>query len=151
MFVLLAINGLRGNSCDRRSHLAVRGVKMLDVLTNKLDCLVEPGADIGFVVVLDRDALVEVGVLKVVWTVGRDVDESGDPQHVKHVFSRSMVSAAKVQERQDLHWTALCRGKINKTIPFSELQNNRTGSKKHSFSCSLCVIISKSKYTNLVI
>lgn len=32
---------------------------MDDVLTDKLNCLVEPGADIGFVVVLDRDALVE--------------------------------------------------------------------------------------------
>ena len=100
-------------------------------LTDKLYCLVEPGADVGFVVVLDGDALVEVGVLEVVGTVGGDVDESGDPQHVKHVFSGGMVSTAKVQERQDLHWTPLCRGKINKTT-FSELQNNITGSKKHS-------------------
>ena len=102
----------------------------MDLLTDKLDCLVEPGADIGFVVVLDRDALVDEGVLKVVRTVGRDVDESGDPQHVKHVFSRSMVSTAKVQERQDLNWTTLYRRKINKTTSFSELQNNATGSKK---------------------
>ncbi len=63
------------------------GVKMLDVLTDKLDCLVEPGADVGFVVVLDRDALVEEGVLEVVGAVGRDVDQGGDPQHVQHVFS----------------------------------------------------------------
>lgn len=57
------------------------------ILTDKLNCLVEPGADIGFVVVLDGDAFVEEGALKVVWAVGRDVDQSGDPQHVQHVFS----------------------------------------------------------------
>lgn len=60
---------------------------MADILTNKLDCLVEPGADISFMVVLDWDALVEERVLKVVGAVGRYVDESGDPQHVQHVFS----------------------------------------------------------------
>lgn len=84
---------------------------MVPVLTDKLDCLVEPGADIGFVVVLDGDALVEEGVLEVVGAVGRDVDKSGDPKHVQHVFSRSVVSTAKVQERQDLHGTALKRRK----------------------------------------
>lgn len=60
---------------------------MVEVLTDKLDCLVEPGADICLVVVLDRDALVEEGVLEVVGAVGGDVDQSGDPQHVQHVFS----------------------------------------------------------------
>lgn len=61
----------RVNSCDRHPDLAV---KMVDVLTNKFNCLVEPGADISFVVVLDGDALVEKGVFKMVGTVGRDVD-----------------------------------------------------------------------------
>lgn len=48
--------------------------KMANVLTNKLDCLVKPGADVGFVVVLNGDALIEEGVLKVVGAVGRHVD-----------------------------------------------------------------------------
>lgn len=47
---------------------------MVDVLTDKFDCLVEPGADIGLVVVLDRDAFILEGVNKVVGAVGRDVD-----------------------------------------------------------------------------
>lgn len=47
---------------------------MVDVLTDKLNRLIEPGADIGFVVVLDGYALVEEGILKVVRAVGRDVD-----------------------------------------------------------------------------
>lgn len=38
-------------------------------------------------VVLDWDAFVEEGALEVVRAVGRDVDQSGDPQHVQHVFS----------------------------------------------------------------
>ena len=42
----------------------------MEGLTDKLDRLVEPGADICFVVVLDRDALVKEGVLKVVGAVG---------------------------------------------------------------------------------
>lgn len=45
-----------------------------DVLTDKFDRLIEKGADISFVVVLDRDALVEEGVLKVVGAVGRHID-----------------------------------------------------------------------------
>lgn len=57
------------------------------MLTNKLDRHVEPGADVGLVVVLHRDALVEERVLEVVGAVGGDVDESGDAQHVQHVFS----------------------------------------------------------------
>lgn len=86
------------------------------VLTDELDRLVEPRADIGFVVVLDGDALVEEGVLKVVGTVGRHIDKGGDPQHLQHVFSGGMVSAAKVQEWEDLHGTPLNR---NENKPFS--------------------------------
>lgn len=89
------------------------------VLTDKLYCLVEPGTDVSFVVVLDWDAFVEKRVLKVVGTVGRDVDKSGDPQQVQHVFSGGVVSTAKIQERQDLHRTPLYRGKINKAHAFS--------------------------------
>lgn len=62
-------------------------MKHANVLTNKLNRLVEPGTDVGFVVVLHRDALVEKRVLEVVGAVGGDVDESGDAQHVQHVFS----------------------------------------------------------------
>lgn len=58
-------------------------------------------------VVLDRDALVQIGVFKVVGAVGRDIDKSGDPQHVQHVFSGGMISTAKIQERQDLYRTPL--------------------------------------------
>lgn len=47
---------------------------MVDVLTNKLDGLVEPRANISFVVVLNGDALVEEGVFKVVGAVSRDID-----------------------------------------------------------------------------
>lgn len=82
-------------------------VKILRELTDKLDCLVEPGADVGFVIVLHGDALVEVRVLKMIGAVGRDVDESGDPHHVQHVLSGSMVRASKVQKGQDFHWTTL--------------------------------------------
>ncbi len=53
---------------------SVKGAKMAEALTDKLDRLVEPGADICLVVVLHRDALVEEGVLEVVGAVGRDVD-----------------------------------------------------------------------------
>lgn len=59
----------------------------MGVLTDKLYRLVEPGADISLVVVLDGDALVEEGVLEVVGAVGGDIDQSGDAQHVQHVFS----------------------------------------------------------------
>ena len=52
---------------------------VLKVLTNKLDSFVEPGADICFVVVLDWNTFVQERVLKVVWAVGRDVDECCDP------------------------------------------------------------------------
>lgn len=61
-------------------------MKHANVLTDKLNGLVEPGADVGLVVVLHRDALVEERVLEVVGAVGRDVDESGDAKHVQHVF-----------------------------------------------------------------
>lgn len=44
-----------------------------------------------------------------VGAVGGDVDESGDAQHVQHVFSRSVVGTAQVQEGQDLHGTTLRR------------------------------------------
>lgn len=38
--------------------------------TYKVDCLVEPGADVGLVVVLHRNALVLVVTLKMVGTIG---------------------------------------------------------------------------------
>lgn len=88
-------------------------VKHLRELTDKLDRLVEPGADVGFVIVLHRDALVEVRVLKMIGAVGRYIDESGDAQHVQHVLSGSMVRASKVQKRQDFHWTTLTGKKPN--------------------------------------
>lgn len=90
-------------------------VKMLRELTDKLDRLIEPGADVGFVVVLHWDALVEVRVLKMVGAVGRDIDESGDPQHVKHILPGSMVRTSEVQKWQDFNWTTL-RGEKQHTI-----------------------------------
>ena len=57
----------------------VREGGVLKVLTNKLDSFVEPRADICFVVVLDWNTFVQERVLKVVWAVGRDVDEGCDP------------------------------------------------------------------------
>lgn len=94
--------------------IAVKGKKKSRrELTDKLNRLVEPGADVGFVVVLHRDALVEVRVLKMVGAVGGDIDESGDPQHVQHVFSGSMVRTSKVEERQDFNRTTLREGKKN--------------------------------------
>lgn len=86
---------------------------VVKILTDKLDRLVEPGADVSFVIVLHRDALVDVRVLKMIGAVGRDVDESGDAQHVQHVLSGSMVGASKVQKGQDFHWTTLRANKTN--------------------------------------
>lgn len=91
-------------------------VKILRELTDKLDRLVEPGADVGFVIVLHGDALVEIRVFKMIGAVGRDIDESGDPQHVQHVLSGSMVRASKVQKGQDFHWTTLRGGKKQQTF-----------------------------------
>lgn len=85
--------------------------KSLKELTDKVDGLVEPGADVGFVIVLHGDALVEVRVLKMIGAVGGDVDESCDSQHVQHVLSGSMVRTSKVQKGQDFHWTTLRRRK----------------------------------------
>lgn len=63
-------------------------------LTDKFDGLVEPGADVGFVVVLYGNTLVLIVVLKVVGTVGRDVNEGRDSQHVQHVFSGGVIGTA---------------------------------------------------------
>lgn len=84
--------------------------KTLRELTDELDRLVEPGADVGFVVVLHWDALVEVRALKMVGAVGGDIDESGDPQHVKHILPGSMVRTPKVQKGQDFNGTTLRGG-----------------------------------------
>lgn len=62
-----------GSSCDWCSNVAVDCERCKSsgyVLTNKLDCLVKPGTDIGLVVVLDGDTLVKEGVLKMVGAVG---------------------------------------------------------------------------------
>lgn len=66
------------------------------ILTNKFDGLVEPGTDVSLVVVFNWNAFVLVVVFKVVGTVGRDVNKSGDPQHVQHVFSGSVISTAQI-------------------------------------------------------
>lgn len=101
-------------------------VKHLRELTDKLDRLVEPGADVGFVIVLHGDAFVEVRVLKMIGAVGRDIDESGDAQHVQHVLSGSMVRASKVQKRQDFHWTTLTGKKENQQhLAQDQKSNNR--------------------------
>lgn len=68
VFVLCSVS----DSCDGRSSWGK--YKRWDVLTNKLYCFIEPGADVSFVVVLDGDALVEEGAFKVVGAVGGDVD-----------------------------------------------------------------------------
>lgn len=46
---------------------------------NKFDGLIKPGADVSFIVVFNRNTLVQIVLLKVVWTVSRNVDESCDP------------------------------------------------------------------------
>lgn len=72
VFVFLLINSYA--RCFDLAERACEESKRDDVLTNKFDRLIEKGADISFVVVLDRDALVEEGVLKVVGAVGRHID-----------------------------------------------------------------------------
>lgn len=125
--------GSRAISCDMCSPRRERErLRSADALTYKLDRLVEPGADVSFVVVLDGDALVEEGVLEVVGAIGRDVDQGSDPQHVEHVFPRSMVSAAKVQERQDLHRTPLGKEKKKERKTLSKLQLGATTNGKMS-------------------
>lgn len=64
------------------------------ILTNKFNGLVEPGTDVGFVVVLNRNTLVLIVVFKVVGAVGGDINEGRDSQHVQHVFSGGVISAA---------------------------------------------------------
>ncbi len=64
------------------------------ILTDKFDSFIEPGTDVGFVVVLNRNTLVLIVVFKVVGAVGRDVNEGCDSQHVQHVFSGGVISTA---------------------------------------------------------
>lgn len=64
------------------------------ILTDKFDSFIEPGTDVGFVVVLNRNTLVLIVVFKVVGAVGRDVNKGCDSQHVQHVFSGGMISTA---------------------------------------------------------
>lgn len=77
--------------------------KCVKKLTNKFNSLIEPGADVGFVVVLHRNALILVVALKVIRAVGRDVDEGSDAQGVQHVFSGCVICTAQVQKWQYLH------------------------------------------------
>lgn len=83
-------------ACQSPSHgnICSPGSKKARTLTDKFDGLVEPGADIGLVVVLHGDAFVLVVVFEVVGAVGRDVYEGRDSQHVQHVFSGGMVGTA---------------------------------------------------------
>lgn len=93
--------GLNGYSEDRKQK------SQTPSFTYEVNCLVEPGADVSLVVVLHRNALVLVVTLKVVRTIGRDVDQGSDAQGVKHVLPGSMIGTAQVQEGQDLHWAPL--------------------------------------------
>ena len=92
--------GWRGKEGDFRG-------KFVKKLTNKFNSFVEPGADVGFVVVLHRNALILVVSLEVIWAVGRDVDEGCDAEGVQHVFSGCMICTAQIQKRQNLHRTTL--------------------------------------------
>lgn len=76
-------------------------------LTYELDGLEEPAADVFFVVVLHRDALVLVSALEVVGTVGRHVQQGGDSHAVQDLLLGSVKGAAEVEERQDLDWATL--------------------------------------------
>lgn len=85
-------------------HTPAALLHRIDVLNG----LHEPGADVGLVVVLHRDALVLVEPFEVVGAV-RDVQQGGDAQGVQHVSAGSMVGAAEVEEGKDLHGTPLHR------------------------------------------
>lgn len=80
-------------------------------LTDVLDCLHEPGADVGFVVVLHGDALVLVVPLEVVGAVGGDVEQRRDAQRVERVPPRGVVGAAKVEEGKDFYGATLLERK----------------------------------------
>lgn len=54
-------------------------------------------------VVFHRDTLVLVVSFEVVGAVRGDIEQSRDPQGVKHVSASSMVGTAEVEERKDLH------------------------------------------------
>lgn len=83
-------------------------------LTDVLDGLHEPRADVGFVVVLHGDALVLVMPLKVVGAVGGDVQQRRDAQRVEHVPPRSVVGAAKVEEGKDFYGATLLERKTTR-------------------------------------
>lgn len=84
-----------GNICSPVSKQGIGPEKpRKTILTNKFDGFIEPGADIGLVVVLNRNTFVLVVVFKVVGAVGRDIYEGRDSQHVQHVFSGGMVGTA---------------------------------------------------------
>jgi len=80
-------------------------------LTNVLDCLHEPGADVRFVVILYGDALVLVVPLEMVGAVRGDVQQGCDAQSVKHVPPGSVVGAAKVEKGKDFHGATLLQRK----------------------------------------
>lgn len=71
--------------------------------TDILDGFHEPGADVRLVVVFHWDTLVLVVSFEVVGAVRGDIEQSRDPQGVKHVSASSMVGTAEVEERKDLH------------------------------------------------
>lgn len=73
-------------------------------------------------VVLHGDALVLVMTLKMVGTIGRDVDQGSDAQGIQHVLAGSMIGAAQVQKGQDLHWATLKFGNIQHLSRFAQSQ-----------------------------
>lgn len=77
------------------------------ILTDKFNRLVEPGTDVCFVVVFDRNALVLIMVLEMIGAVSRYIDECRDAQHVQHVFTGSMVGTSEIQKREDFHRATL--------------------------------------------
>lgn len=76
-------------------------------LTYELNGLQEPAADVFFVVVLYRNALVLVRPLEVVGTVGGHVQQGGDSHVVQDLLLWGVEGAAKVEERENLYWAAL--------------------------------------------
>lgn len=85
-------------------------------LTDVLNCLHEPGADVSFVVILHRDTLVLVVPLEMVGAVWGDVQQGCDTQCIKHVPPGSMVGAAKVEEGKDFHRATLLEKEKNQLI-----------------------------------
>lgn len=76
-------------------------------LTDEVNGLLEPDADLGHVVVLHGDALVQELPFKVVRAAGGHVEHRRDAQGLQDLPVGGVVAAAQVQKGQDLHGAPL--------------------------------------------